>query len=428
MNTQLKEKKSFDYKWVIAALSFVMVFTVLGFCSSTKGLYIAPITEALSISRGAFSINDSCRYITTSVINLFFGFLIGRFGARKLIAAGFLSLIISCLLYSFAENVYLFYLGGVFLGMGIAWTTTTMVGAVIGRWFKENRGTIMGAILAANGVGAALAIQVVSPIINKEGTLFGYRDAYRLIVLILVCVGLVVVTFFRNNPKDYVDDGSVSSKKKPKGRAWEGLAFAEIIRKPYFYIALFCIFATGMILNGISGVSAPLYRDVGLPSGYIALILSIHSLCLTLFKFGIGIFYDKKGLRKTSNTCFITAIIVMLALTFVTNSRLGMILAMFYAIFSALALPLETVMLPIYSGDIFGEKAYDKVLGVVTSVNTLGFATGSPLANICFDLTGNYNVAIYFGAGLMVVATIFMQYVFSASKKDKAKVAAQNGL
>ncbi len=421
----MNQKIKFDYKWVIAALSFVMVFTVLGFCSSTKGLYIAPITEALSISRGAFSINDSCRYITTSVINLFFGFLIGRFGARKLIAAGFLSLIISCLLYSFAENVYLFYLGGVFLGMGIAWTTTTMVGAVIGRWFKENRGTIMGAILAANGVGAALAIQVVSPIINKEGTLFGYRDAYRLIVLILVCVGLVVVTFFRNNPKDYVDDGNVSSKKKPKGRAWEGLAFDEIIRKPYFYIALFCIFATGMILNGIAGVSAPLYRDVGLPSGYIALILSIHSLCLTIFKFGIGIFYDKTGLRKTSNTCFITAIIVMLALTFVTNSRLGMILAMFYAIFSALALPLETVMLPIYSGDIFGEKAYDKVLGIVTSVNTLGFAVGSPVTNLCFDITGNYNIAIYIGCAMMLVATILMQYVMRASEKDKEKVASQ---
>ena len=60
-----------------------------GFCSSSKSLYISAITEALSISRSTFSINDSCRYIATSIVNLFFGVLIGRFGARKLIAAGF---------------------------------------------------------------------------------------------------------------------------------------------------------------------------------------------------------------------------------------------------------------------------------------------------------------------------------------------------
>ena len=102
-----------------------------------------------------------------------------------------------------------------------------------------------------------------------------------------------------------------------------------------------------------------------------------------------------------------------------------MILAMFYAIFSSLALPLETVMLPIYSGDIFGEKAYDKVLGIVTSVNTLGFAVGSPAANLCYDITGSYNIAIYLGCALMFVATILMQYVIKASDKDKARVKAQ---
>jgi len=417
MNRKLK----IDYKWVIAFLSFVTVFTTLGFCSSTKGLYIGPITEALGISRGAFSVNDSCRYITTSVLNLFFGFLIGRFGARKLMSAGFISLIISSLIYSSAENVYLFYLGGVFLGTGLAWTTTTMVGSVIGKWFKENRGTVMGAILASNGLGAALAIQIVSPIINRS--VFGYRDAYRLIAVILLCVGALVIIFFRNSPKDYVDNGSAPAKKKPKGKTWEGLAFGEIVRKPYFYVALFCIFVTGMILNGIVGVSTPLYRDVGLPADYIALILSIHSLCLTGFKFGIGFFYDRTNLRKTSNTCFITAIVVLIALTFVTNTRLGMILAMFYAIFSSLALPLETVMLPIYSGDIFGEKAYDKVLGIVTSVNTLGFAVGSPAANLCYDITGSYNIAIYLGCALMFVATILMQYVITQAEKDKANKA-----
>lgn len=119
-----------------------MVFTVLGFCSSAKSLYVVPICNALNIERSLFSINDSCRYVTTSIINLFFGLLIGKFGARKLVAAGFISLIISSFLYSIADNVFVFYAGGIFLGLGVV-----------------------------------LAMQILTPIIYQEGNPFGYQNA-----------------------------------------------------------------------------------------------------------------------------------------------------------------------------------------------------------------------------------------------------------
>ncbi len=261
-----------DYKWVIAGVSFLMVFTVLGFCSSSKSLYFSAITEALSVSRSSFAINDSCRYITTSIVNMFFGALMARFGAKKLILAGFLSLIISCILYSVGTNVFVFYLGGIFLGLGISWTTTTMVGAVINKWFTEHRGTVMGAVLASNGIGAALSMQIVSPIIYQEANKFGYQDAYRLVAMILFVVGLIVVALFKDNPTNKIEG---DAKKKKRGEEWEGSSFAAIIRKPHFYGALFSIFVTGMILQGITGVAAPLLRDVGLSDSYVANVMSI---------------------------------------------------------------------------------------------------------------------------------------------------------
>ena len=35
------------YRWVIVAASFLMVFVCLGFCSSSKSLYLAAITDCL---------------------------------------------------------------------------------------------------------------------------------------------------------------------------------------------------------------------------------------------------------------------------------------------------------------------------------------------------------------------------------------------
>ena len=145
------------YKWVIVASCFAMVMICLGFCSSTKPLYLSAITDALGIQRSLFSINDSCRFVTTAIVNLFFGTLIAKFGPRKLIGAGFACLVASMLIYSLADTVLVFYIGGCLLGLGVSWTTTTMVGYVIDRWCKEHKGTIMGAVLAANGLGGAVA-------------------------------------------------------------------------------------------------------------------------------------------------------------------------------------------------------------------------------------------------------------------------------
>lgn len=421
-NGNLRRKK-FDYKWVIVALCFLMVMICLGFCSSNKSIYLNAITGALGISRGAFSINDSCRFITTAIVNMFFGTLVYRYGTKKLIAAGFLSLILSMLIYSFATNIFVFYIGGVLLGLGMSWTTTTMVGSIVNKWCKENKGTIMGAVLAANGLGGAIAAQIISPIIYEEGNPFGYQNAYRLVALILFVVAVIIMIFYRENPKGYVDDGKPQvHKKKPRGEGWVGISFEEAITKPYFYGAAICIFLTGMLLQGINGAAAPHMYDVGLDAGFVATMLSVHSLALAGFKFLTGFIYDRAGLRVTMNICITCAVLVMLVLTFITNSFSGQVLAMVYGVFSSLALPLETIMLPIYAGDLFGQKSYNKILGIFVSINTAGYAVGAPLMNLTYDVLGSYRTSFFISAVLMLLVGIALQFVLINAKKERTLV------
>ena len=203
-----------SYTPVIIGLCFLMVFTCLGFCSSPKSLFIVPVTENLGIDRSTYSWNDSCRYIATSVINIFFGTLMNRFGPRKLIAAGFSALALSSLLYASATNVFMIYIGGCLLGIGLSWTTTTMVGSVVNRWCFEKKGTIMGAILAANGLGGALATQIISPIIESGAE--GYRKAYFVVAMVLLAVGIFVTILFRDKPKNAPVAKHDASKHKNK--------------------------------------------------------------------------------------------------------------------------------------------------------------------------------------------------------------------
>ena len=419
MDTLREEKRKFDYKWVIIGLCFLMVLITLGFCSSNKSLYLKPMTEALKVDRSVFSIGDSIRYITTSIVNIFFGALVAKFGTKKLICAGILCLVCSCLLYSFGNSLITVYLAGAFLGMGFSWTTTTMVGSVVNKWCSESKGTIMGAILASNGIGAAISAQILSPIIHRSNT--GYKNAYLYTALILVVLLVLMVVFYRDKKDAAFPDVVKSNKKKKKHTDWIGIEFSEAKKKAYFYGTAVCIFFTGLILQGITGIAAAHMGDVGIDEQQIATVLSVSSLALTASKFMAGFFYDKFGLRFAVTFCDVAAVAAMLILATLTKTTTGTILAIVYGVFAAAALPLETIMLPNFALDLFGTRSFDKILGIFVSVNTAGYAVGVPLMNISYDLWGTYKGALICFAVLMGVIAIISQFVITAAHRERRR-------
>ena len=432
---QPANRKSIDYKWIIVGLCFLMIFCCLGFCSSTKMVFTPAIIEAFEstgMTRSAFALNDSFRFVATAVINLFFGLLIARFGTKKLICAGFFSLIAAVLVYAVATNVYMFYLGGTLLGIGFSWTGTTMVGSVVNKWCPEKRGTVMGFILAANGLGGALAQNVVDSIIRSRAhDPFGYRTAYFVIAIILAAATCIFLIFFRDQPKDHDDlvpvKSATPSKKRKRGQAWVGIPFHDVVRMPIFYAAIVCIFFTGFVLSGINNVAST-HMKVQVFStdttGFVAWVLSAHSIALAGFKFLSGLLYDKRGLRFTMVMCSVAAILSMLSLAPMTDSPLGKALAFFWGIISSLALPLETVMVPIYAADLFGDHSFNQVLGLFVSVNTAGMALGGPVMHGIFDITGSYVPAFILGACVMLACLIGMLFVLNVAQQHREKILA----
>ncbi len=125
------KKKRFYYGWWIVAVCFLMIFITLGFGSYGKATYLKAICDDLGYDRSAFSINDSLRYISTGVLSFVFGSLVLKLKPRLMVILGFLFLIISFAIYCMANQLWHFYIGGIFLGAGFAWTGTSIVGYII---------------------------------------------------------------------------------------------------------------------------------------------------------------------------------------------------------------------------------------------------------------------------------------------------------
>ena len=405
---------------LVIASCFMMTFVCMGFCSSNRSVYVVAITDALGISRSLFSFNDTCRYVATAVVNLYFGRLIAKFGVKKLVAAGFLCLTLATLFYAVGTHVVMFYLGGCFLGVGFSWTSTTVISYLVGLWCPERRGTITGFSLCANGLGGALAAQIITPIIYEAGNPFGYRNAYYLVIVLLVVSGILVTAFVRE-PDGHTRSGDVK-KHKIRGNSWSGMTFAEAAKKPYFYVTCGCILLTGVSLQGIIGISAAHLGDVRIEPGMIATILSAHSVALCAAKFLAGVSYDKLGLRATIVICELFGVVSFVTLALSGNSSGGIACAYIWGITSSMAMPLETVLVPLIAADFFGEKEFPKIMGILVSVNTVGFAISTPVFNLVFDLWGSYLPMLYAVAGIMLLIIVGYHWAIRAANKERQRI------
>ena len=412
-----------DYKWVILVVCFLMEFLCLGFCSSNVGLYTKAVTEALDIKRSVYSLSTSIRYAAQVITALYFGTLLNKFGIKKMVFFGLAAMTGSVAIRAFATEFYHLYISGVLWGSGMVFIGNTMAGTIVRRWFHQDVGKYTGIVMSANGIGGAVAAQIISPLINN-GEVFGYRKAYLLSMVIAMAISVVVLLLLKEHPEDGPVVQTDGNKKKPKGVLWPGLEYGVIKKRPYFYATAALVFLTGISLQSIGSITIVYMSDVGLPAGYIATIATVSSLSLAVSKIIVGTSYDKKGLRFTMLLCQIAALLSFVILAVLTNSILGMVLAMIATILSSFATPMETVMITLISNDMFGSASYNKVLGVLYAMNSLGLCLGSPLGDLYYDLFGTYKPCFWFFAVLLVVIAVGYRFVIRAAYKDKQAVIA----
>ena len=397
-----------------------MEFICLGFCSSNAGMYLTAVTKALGFERSLYTLNTSFRHLATILLSLYFGRLVKKFGTKKLIYIGLVALVASTILYSVASKLYLFYLAGTLLGVGVILTGSTMAGIVIRQWFDTNVGKYTGIAMAANGIGGAVAAQIISPLINN-GDPFGYRNAYRLSSLVVLVFSIIIILFLRE-PKDQ----AIPEKKSKTTSNWDGLEYDQLKKKTYFILCSVMILLNGLCLESVTHTGIAHMTDCGIDASFVANIATVASLVLTVAKVIIGILYDKRGLRFTLLGCHIIMIVSYVLILFASNTPFGRFAGMGALVISRLAQPLETVMLPLICGDLFGRKAMLGALGIATAMKSIGSCIDAPLCNLVYDMTGTYvPVYVFFGIVTIVVAVLF-QLVITAAYKEKQTLLAQS--
>lgn len=394
------DKKPTFYGWWIVAGCFLLTFTGIGISINSIGVFLKPVTESLGFDRGDFSLYFTIAALSMALAAPFMGKLLSKYNIRVVMGIATTLLALSFFSYSQSTQLIHFYLLSVLLGIGSAGTHVIPVALLITNWFKEKRGLAIAIALAGSGLGGML----FNPLANYLITTYSWQTAYMILGGILAITTIPVALFVvRLHPSEIGLKAYGDTAESTETIAdLKGFTLGESVKTPGFWLLGLVLLLIGVMNMGVQHHVPAYLNDIGHSPAFAANIVAIFMGVLVLGKVVLGSIFDRFGSRV--GVIFIFTVFA-LASFILTGSQIAAVAILFGLVFG-FANAIMTIPAPLLTAELFGQKNYGVIYGVMSICYTLGSGIGMPLSGSIFDKTGSYLPAFYLYIGLALFAML----------------------
>jgi len=357
-------------------------------------LFTGPLTQKLGVSLAQVQITFSLLIILQTFFSPAQGWLIDRFGLRKLIATGCALSGLSWVLASQANSLTSLYLSyGLLGGLGTGIVYVGIVGLMV-RWFPDRRGLAAGAVAAGYGMGAMLTTFPISNSlkdVGMEATLMTFG-------VILGIVGLLASQFLRQPP------AQLAEQPVPiVGKVVADMAPRQMLKTPIFWLmfAMFTMMSTSGLM--VTSQMASFAKDFGMTNvmvmgmAALPLALTIDRICNGLTRPLFGWISDRWGRENTMAFAFFLEGVAM-TLWFLTIDNPVLFVLLSGVVFLGWGEIFS--LFPSTLTDTFGAKNATTNYGFLYMAQGIGSIFGGPVAALLHQYTDSwipvFTVAISF--------------------------------
>ena len=390
--------------------TFILHFLDSGLYFYGFSVFYTPIRDEFGWSAAVVAGAISFSRLEGGIEGPLVGYLIKRFGPRKIIAIGVVLTGIGYMAMIYVNSPLTLYLvyGGI-LSIGYNMGFTHGLSTLITNWFIKKRTRAMSLYALAAGIGGAIIV----PLISKSIVLYGWRTTAILCGLAFWVVGLPSLYLSRNSPEkmgllpdgvgtgDYlnpetgnskavVTEPEISTKDALKSVTFRRLLLAESLRT--------------FLLGSIVLHQIPHLVNIGLSADTAGGILGMMIFASIPGRVLFGFLGDKITKNKLLAATMIIQGIGVLIIAFANNIIHVYAFVVIYGLTYGGCIPL----LMAFRGDIFGRKNFAQMSGIMSPFRMIGNVVGPVLAGYLFDVTGSYRIAfIAFAAVAALSGTSF---------------------
>ncbi|HET8562416.1 MAG TPA: MFS transporter [Candidatus Binatia bacterium] len=376
--------------WFIAALAFVVLGFSRGLHSSFGVFYVA-LLDTFGWSRGATAGVFSLNLIVDAALSPIVGYLLDRYGVKKIVGAGALVLSVGLVLSSQIQSLWQLYIYlGVLSALGLTFMGMVPHIFLISEWFSTKRASAIGAVFAGTGVG----IMVLSPLSEWLISAWGWTRAFETFaaVVLLVLLPLVLV-FYQRAPHGI----RASRPKQSSANQWTVHLALQSLQ--------FWLMFTGWILAA-SGTTVIVTHqvahvvDLGFSRFLAATIFGLVGITSTCGRLIFGFIADLFSKQAAYTLNIFTTLVGVVALMILRDPTQAWLLYV-YVIFFGIGFGSRAVIFSALTADIFSGKGFGSILGYSTVAVGVGGALGSWLGGVFHDWTESYLVS--FGLSVLLL-------------------------
>jgi MFS family permease len=396
--------KNLYYGWWIVLACFIINLYVGGIIFFSFTAFFEPIHQEFGWSYTQISLATSLRGLEMGIFAPIVGFLVDRFGSRKLLLGGTIIIGIGLVLLSFTQSLLMFYLCFLFIALGAGGCTSVVTMTAVAIWFKKNVGLALGIMASGFGAGGLIIPLIVSMIDAS-----GWRLTLVILGVGMWLLGVPLSLIVRDRPDQLglSPDGPLteSSTTSDQGESPEKTkrAFLEMIKKRSFLYLNIAETVRMMTVTAVVTHLMPYLSSIGIPratSGAVAAALPLVSI---VGRFGFGWWGDRFDKRIVLATTFFLMSAGVFAFCYVQSFWVLLLFILLFAPGFGGSMVLRGAILQEY----YGMASFGKMLGIVLGSASIGGIIGPTLAGWAFDTLGSYT-SVWYGLCGISGATIFL--------------------
>jgi len=380
------------YGWWVVLASAVGLFWGIPITVFSFSVFFKPLMQEFHATRATIAFAYTLRAIGDAICIPFIGWLIARFGTRRVIlpAAVMFGLILLSIRFlpGGIGQFYVFYVAfGLAASIGFG---PLAYGNVVSLWFDRRRGLALGLTMLGIGCGA----MVLPPFAQLLITHFGWRAAYAILGLAVLFVPVpTVAAFLKEKPEDLglsPDGATLAGFAAPANADSLGLTASEAWCGSAFWLMVCAFFFAGASVQGCVVHAAAMLSDRGVSLQAAALGSSLLGSAVMIGRVGTGYLLDRLSATRVA-ACFFVCVSAGMGLFLLGGEPRLPLLGTFLI---GLGLGAEIDIIPYLISRYFGLRSFAQIYSMVLATFILSGALGPLLMGWTFDFTRSYRPSL----------------------------------
>jgi len=405
MPRKYKPPKIFFGWWIVIAAFFISLY-VGGSSFYSFTAFISPIVNEMGWNYQQVSLASSLRGLETGLLAPLIGFLIDRWGPRRIIFGGAIIGAGGILLLSRSASLSVFYGAFALMAIGTSCCSLTAMIATIGHWFRSRLGLACAIAVCGYGFGGLL-----TPVITRLIDIYNWRNT-----LVIIAVGLVIVVLplslvFRHKPEQhgYLPDGQT---KNPTAKTAKELSpipetkitIRQALKSPTFWRISIAFLIHVIVLSTTVIHVMPYLESIGVDRYRASLVAMAMPLISIGGRLGFGWLADRTDRRRVALISFVLMGLGMLFFDLAASAGIWLLVP--FLLLFGIGYGGSNITRATLGRVYFGRSNIGLILGLTVGISRLGGIIGPYLGGWMYDKLGSYQGIWYVFAGLLIIAII----------------------